>query len=219
MGRYGAARPVRVIIGTLFGAGVFAASSLALFNLAASAGTSSSLLSPVTNTVSGTTSAVTGTVSTLTGPSSLLCQLACSSSQPLQQPQTPQNPLPTSLPCLNAALCQTQPQGSGSTSSNNTSTTDPGNTAQQPAGATGSGASSHSAGTADPPVAVPQGIAATTGSLVQPPPPSITLPTAAGGINFGKAPFLWPLFLGLDVLGAGAVVLALRKTWSKPAAD
>ncbi|MBV8195700.1 MAG: hypothetical protein JOY80_09250, partial [Candidatus Dormibacteraeota bacterium] len=57
------------------------------------------------------------------------------------------------------------------------------------------------------------------GYLVQPPPPSITLPTAVGGINFGKAPFLWPLFLGLDLLGVAAVVTVLRKFWSRPLPD
>jgi len=57
------------------------------------------------------------------------------------------------------------------------------------------------------------------GRLVAPPPSSITLPTAVSGINFGKAPFLWPLFLGLDLLGLGGVVLVLRKFWSRPVTD
>jgi hypothetical protein len=210
MGRYGAPRPARVILGTLFGTGVFLASSIAVFTLAASAGTS--LLSPVTDTVSNVVSGVGNTVN---GGTSLLCQLACATpSAAPQQPST--QSLQSQLACLAPALCQQQPSGTGSTSGSSTGSSSAPAPEPQP-GTAQTNAPRAPAGS--DPLSGPQGIAATTGSLVQPPPPSITLPTAAGGINFGKAPFLWPLFLGLDVLGAGAVLLALRKTWSKPVAD
>ncbi|HKR99021.1 MAG TPA: hypothetical protein VJU79_05855 [Candidatus Dormibacteraeota bacterium] len=38
-------------------------------------------------------------------------------------------------------------------------------------------------------------------------------------ISFGKAPFLWPLFAALDVMGLVAVVAVVRKTWSRSAQD
>jgi translation initiation factor IF-2 len=43
--------------------------------------------------------------------------------------------------------------------------------------------------------------------------------TPVGGISFGQAPYLWPLFLLLDVIAAGAVVIAVRKSWSKTGVD
>lgn len=51
------------------------------------------------------------------------------------------------------------------------------------------------------------------------PPPSVLALGPASSISFGKAPFLWPLFAGLDVLGLGAVVWVVRKTWSRSPAD
>jgi hypothetical protein len=56
------------------------------------------------------------------------------------------------------------------------------------------------------------------GLNMSPPPPVVQL-TPLAGINFGQAPYLWPLFLLLDVIAAGAVVLVVRKTWSTPGAD
>jgi len=38
-------------------------------------------------------------------------------------------------------------------------------------------------------------------------------------ISFGKAPFLWPLFAALDVMGLAAVVTVVRRTWSRSAQD
>lgn len=226
MGRYGAPRPVRCIFGALIGAGVFAATSVAMFSLAASAG-SSTLLGSLSNTVNSVTSGVSNTVSstatTLTGPSGVVCQVLCSVTNQLPQQQTQQpNPLNSSLPCINGTLCDTQNglnlplNGKGGTSGQPTTAT--GSGPAQSAAAAPNGALGGISGQPSVPQ-VPAGVGAGLPSLVQPPPPSITLPTATSGINFGKAPFLWPLFLGLDVLGAGAVVLALRKTWSKPAAD
>ena len=190
-----------------------------MFTLAASAG-DDSLLGALGNTVTNVTGSVGSTlgntVNSLVGPSGAVCQLLCSVTNPQPQPQA-QNPLP-SLPCLNAALCAvTKPLTGTDSNKAPTSTT---TTAPPPAPehvvSPGSLAGSTGPVVApDPPAGVTAGI----GSLVQPPPSSITLPTATSGINFGKAPFLWPLFLGLDVLGAAAVVLALRKTWSRPAAD
>lgn len=224
MGRYGAPRPVRYVFGVLVGASVFAATSVAMFSLAASAGSNSDLLGGLTNSVSNVTgglvSTVGNTVNTLTSPSGTACQLLCSvtnSSPPASQ----QGPLSSTLQCLSGTSCSvTDPiPSSGST---NNSTSNGGNTtippAQNPAPVSSVPAPSGSV-VSDPPVlTAPAGVTA-PGSLVPPPPSSINLPTATSGINFGKAPFLWPLFLGLDVLGAGAVVLALRKTWSRPVAD
>jgi len=49
-------------------------------------------------------------------------------------------------------------------------------------------------------------------------PPVLTL-APGNALSFGNAPFLWPLIAGLDVLAAGAVVMVVRKTWSKRPAD
>jgi hypothetical protein len=43
--------------------------------------------------------------------------------------------------------------------------------------------------------------------------------TPLAGISFGRAPYLWPLLVLLDVLAAGAVILAVRKRWSKTGGD
>ncbi len=190
-----------------------------MFTLAASA--DDSLLGALGNTVTSVTGSVGSTlgntVNSLVGPSGAVCQLLCSVTNPQPQSQA-QNPL-APLPCLNAALCAvTKPlTGAASNKAPTTTITTAPPPAPQPDLKPGSvaGASGGPVTAPDPPA----GVTAGTGSLVQPPPSSITLPTATSGINFGKAPFLWPLFLGLDVLGAAAVVLALRKTWSRPAAD
>ena len=225
MGRYGAPRPVRYVFGGLVGASVFAATSVAMFSLAASAGSSSDLLGGLTNSVSNVTgglvNTVSNTVNNLAGPSGTVCQLLCNVG-PSGAPQPPnKNPLGSTLNCLSGTSCSvTDPSGSNNRSTNGSTATG-GNTtvppAQNPAPVSSAPAG---LGASDPPaLTAPSGVAAPGGSLVQPPPSSINLPTATSGINFGKAPFLWPLFLGLDVLGAGAVVLALRKTWSRPVAD
>ena len=227
MGRYGAPRPVRYVVGVLVGASVFAATSVAMFSLAASAGSSSDLLGGLTNTVGNVTgglvNTVSNTVNNLTGPQGTVCQLLCnvgSSGGP--QPQNT-NPLGSTLNCLSGASCSvTDPQPSNNRSTNNSTSTG-GNTTVPPvqnAAPPNSAPAVRAPVASDPPaLTAPQGVTAPNGSLVPPPPSSINLPSATSGINFGKAPVLWPLFLGLDVLGAGAVVLALRKTWSRPVAD
>ena len=227
MGRYGAPRPVRYVVGGLVGASVFAATSVAMFSLAASAGSSSDLLGGLTNSVSNVTggllNTVGNTVNNLAGPQGTVCQLLCNvgSSGTAQQPNN--NPLGSTLNCLSGASCSVTDPLPATNRSTNGSTSTGGNTtvlpAQNPPPAS-SAPAAHSAVPSDPPaLSAPPGVTAPNGSLVPPPPSSINLPSATSGINFGKAPFLWPLFLGLDVLGAGAVVLALRKTWSRPVAD
>ena len=217
MGRYGVPRPVRYVFGCLVGASVFAATSVAMFSLAASAGSSTDLLSPLSDTLNSVTSGVTTTVNnttnTLTSPSGVICQLLCSVTN--SSPPASQQNLSSTLQCLSGTSCSvTDPNPSGGSTNNSTSTD--GNTTVPPAPA--SSAPVVQAPAVPPPLTAPPGVTH-PGSLVPPPPSSINLPTATSGINFGKAPFLWPLFLGLDVLGAGAVVLALRKTWSRPVAD
>jgi hypothetical protein len=224
MGRYGVPRPVRCFFGVLVGASVFAATSVVMFSLAASAGSNVNLLSPLTNTVSNVSSGLVGTVgntaNTLTGPSGVVCQLLCSVTTP-PAPPSQQKPLGSTLQCLSGTTCITDPNPTNNRSTNNNSTSNNGtSTIQQPvpnpAPVTAPG---HGTAGVDDPPALTAPTGPQSGSLTVPPPPSITLPSATSGINFGKAPFLWPLFLGLDVLGAGAVVLALRKTWSRPVAD
>jgi len=59
----------------------------------------------------------------------------------------------------------------------------------------------------------------TAASLDLAAPSAIALTSPGSGLSFGKAPFLWPLFIGLDVLAMAGVAFVLRKTWSKPVAD
>jgi hypothetical protein len=51
------------------------------------------------------------------------------------------------------------------------------------------------------------------------PPPSVLALGPVSPVGLGSAPFLWPLFAALDVLGLVAVVTVVRKTWSRTAAD
>lgn len=53
--------------------------------------------------------------------------------------------------------------------------------------------------------------------LAQPAPVEQLTPLA--GISFGQAPYVWPLFLILDVFAAAAVAIAVRKTWSTSRVD
>jgi hypothetical protein len=71
------------------------------------------------------------------------------------------------------------------------------------------GSSSGSGSSATSTLSVPQSV----GLVVSPPPPVEQL-TPLAGISFGQAPYLWPLFILLDVIAAGAVVLLVRRTWS-----
>jgi hypothetical protein len=55
----------------------------------------------------------------------------------------------------------------------------------------------------------------TDAGITIPPPQAVELTSPISGFSFGKAPFLWPLFLALDVIAIGVVAFVLRKTWSK----
>lgn len=223
MGRYGAPRPVRYIFGAAIGASVFVVSSVAMFSFAASAGSDTTLLGTLSNTVNGVTGALSQTVNGVAGPNGLLCKALCSVGNVLPPASSSApNPL-NSVTCLNATLCAATQKLTGSlpVAGNPSSVA---NAQAQPAQAPAAAAQGNGAlgGASGGEVTVPPhraGVTAGSPSLVQPAPGTITLPSATSGINFGKAPFLWPLFLGLDVLGAGAVVLALRKTWSRSIAD
>jgi hypothetical protein len=74
-------------------------------------------------------------------------------------------------------------------------------------GAFGSSSGPGSAATST--VTVPQSV----GLAVSPPPPVEQL-TPLAGISFGQAPYLWPLFILLDLAAVGAVVVLVRRTWS-----
>lgn len=63
------------------------------------------------------------------------------------------------------------------------------------------------------------GSSAGIGGLHDTPPLPVQTLSAVPGISFGQAPYLWPLFLLLDMAAAGAVVVVVRKTWSATAAD
>ncbi|MBV8528670.1 MAG: hypothetical protein JOZ75_10165 [Candidatus Dormibacteraeota bacterium] len=226
MGRYGVPRPVRYGFGILVGASVFAATSVAMFSLAASAGNSSDLLGGLTNSLGtvtgGVVNTVSNTVNSVAGPSGTVCQLLCNvGSSGATQPQSSSNPLGSTLNCVTAGNCSIKDPLPVNNATSNGSATGGATTVPPVSNPPPVGSAPVARGpvAGDPPaITVPSGVTA-PGSLVPPPPSSINLPTATSGINFGKAPFLWPLFLGLDVLGAGAVVLALRKTWSRPVAD
>jgi hypothetical protein len=61
--------------------------------------------------------------------------------------------------------------------------------------------------------------ARSVGLSLSPPPPLEQL-TPLAGISFGRAPYLWPLFLVLDLIAAGALVVVVRKSLSStPGAD
>lgn len=55
---------------------------------------------------------------------------------------------------------------------------------------------------------------ASAGLQLSPPPPVEQLSPLAG-IFFGQAPYLWPLFVILDVAAAAAVAVVVRRTWSR----
>lgn len=50
------------------------------------------------------------------------------------------------------------------------------------------------------------------------PPPVIPALSPIAGLSFSGAPFLWPLLVGLDLLGLASVVMVLRRSWSTAAA-
>jgi hypothetical protein len=81
----------------------------------------------------------------------------------------------------------------------------------QPAGSGGNGSARSAPGPGNSPV--------DGGGLTLAQPVAVDQLTPLAGISFGQAPYLWPLFLLLDVIAACAVVLALRKSWSAPGVD
>ncbi len=145
------------------------------------------------------------------------------------------NPTPTPTPCLLGIVClpgTPSPSGSGGCLINCTPDPSPapgGSTGGSVPGSTsGSGPDPGSQGAApgagDPATSFVGGDGAgaaggTTSSLLIPAPPAVQLSSPVAGISFGRAPFLWPLFVVLDALALIAVVIVLRKTWSKPIAD
>ena len=134
------------------------------------------------------------------------------------------NPVPgVTIPCVSNCSNGTGPAtkpvapggggGGGSTtpSGPGTAAGGPGSTSTG-AGSGGTSLAGSRGGTSDANRTAPSGL------NVNPPPPVEQL-TPLAGINFGQAPYLWPLFLLLDVVAAGAVVLVVRKTWSTAGAD
>ncbi|MBV8444738.1 MAG: hypothetical protein JOZ92_02345 [Candidatus Dormibacteraeota bacterium] len=69
------------------------------------------------------------------------------------------------------------------------------------------------------PPAAPVAAAGPAGAITLPPPPPIQLASPGAAFNFGKAPFIWPLFALLDLLGLAAVAVVLRRTWLRAPAD
>lgn len=131
-------------------------------------------------------------------------------------------PVPSSVggvtvPCVTS--CTPSSPGGGNTNptnggGNQTSAQGAGGTPGTSTTGSGSGGTS---GTGSGGIAT-AGSSGHNGLNVNPPPPVEQL-TPLAGINFGQAPYLWPLFLLLDVIAAGAVVLVVRKTWSTAGAD
>jgi hypothetical protein len=140
---------------------------------------------------------------------------------PTPTPPPPTTSLPgAKVPVLCPPTCTATPGGTktGNTGSTTPATTHTGGSpragSRSPGGASvpfgsvpGSGSSATSA------LSAPQSV----GLAVSPPPPVEQL-TPLAGISFGQAPYLWPLFILLDVVAAGAVVFLVRRTWS-PASD
>jgi hypothetical protein len=150
----------------------------------------------------------------LGSPLPTLCIL-CSTPTPIPTPT-----LPITTPCL--LHCPPPPSPGCTVNCGNGGGNDPGGNNGHPSTATpapgtvttipGSTASGGGGGgtAVDP---------ATPGAITIQPPPAVETLSPVAGISFGKAPFLWPLFIVLDFLGLGAVVLVLRKTWSRPVTD
>ncbi len=144
---------------------------------------------------------------------------------PPAPPTTSAPSLPsTALPTLCPPNCSstvgggtpggTNTPGSKTPGSSIAGSTGPGSTTGSGTGTTsGTGSASNSAAgaTLSPPRA---------GGLSLSPPPPVAQLTPLAGISFGQAPYLWPLFLLLDVVAATAVVMLVRRTWSpKSGAD
>lgn len=118
---------------------------------------------------------------------------------------------PTATPCLvNCAPPTDNPGLSTSTPAPSAGTPQPDPGAAISPGAAGGAAGGSSGG---------RGSSSSAGGLNIGPPPSVLAIGPGTAISFGKAPFLWPLFAALDILGLAAVVTVVRKTWSRSAAD
>jgi hypothetical protein len=50
-------------------------------------------------------------------------------------------------------------------------------------------------------------------------PSNVLFLSPVAGLSFGQAPFLWPLFLGLDVAALVVLGLVVKRTWWKPVDD
>ncbi|MHB8718302.1 MAG: hypothetical protein ACYDAC_05360 [Candidatus Dormibacteria bacterium] len=59
---------------------------------------------------------------------------------------------------------------------------------------------------------------ASFGSIHEILPPAVTTIGQVPGISFGQAPYLWPLFVMLDLVAAAAVIVVVRRTWSSSSA-
>ena len=121
-----------------------------------------------------------------------------------------------SLPVLCPPNCATGGTGtsnganqSPASSRSGTPSSRPGQLAGGGSSGLGSGPGTGSGSSATSTVTVPQSV----GLAVSPPPPVEQL-TPLAGISFGQAPYLWPLFIVLDVIAFAAVVLLVRRTWS-----
>jgi hypothetical protein len=154
----------------------------------------------------------------LNSPLPTLCIL-CTPAPTLPVP-TPTLPVPT--PCvLNCPPTQSPGctsncgtgNGGGNSGNQTTATPAPGTVTGTAPGSTGGNSGSGSGGSGG------TAVNTTPGAITIQPPPAVETLSPVAGISFGKAPFLWPLFIALDFLGLGAVVLVLRKTWSKPVTD
>jgi hypothetical protein len=169
-------------------------------------------------------SAASGTVSAAglrgnltAGPLKLPLPLGLPSLGPLPGTTSPASASPSLpggaiVPPLCAPAC-TSPTGGGGPS---------GGAGDAAPGGAGSnsplGPGSHAGGGSGPVSAAPGTVSApqSVGLSVGPPLPVEQL-TPLAGISFGQAPYVWPLFLILDVIAAAAVALLVRRNWSHSA--
>ena len=151
------------------------------------------------------------------GVAGLSVNLPLPSLLPAPPPTTsPQVTLPggASVPVICPTACNSGPNGpTGSTpptspgAARGGSTTGHATSSSAGPGVTLGGSSD--GGSASSALTVPRAL----GLAVSPPPPVEQL-TPLAGISFGQAPYLWPLFVLLDVVALGAVILLVRRSWS-----
>jgi hypothetical protein len=150
---------------------------------------------------------------------------------PTSPPPSPTLPLP-SVPLPSVPITGTpQPTvpvllgGGVPPSLNGGGPVNPGSTLTGPTGGQGTASQGNGANSSGPlprfdAFAAPNSSATSTlaappsiGLSLSPPPPVEQL-TPLAGISFGQAPYLWPLFLLLDVIAAGVAVVVVRRTLS-----